>query len=126
MGCSKLLVAELIRRHAALGKECAVEGALIAVTAEIGDLGYRIGRILQQRACTVNAQRVDVLPEIDVQLLGKNVAQVDAADAKCMGGALQGERLGEVLGNVVQHLESQRGMGIAPAGGHRQTGEQVG
>lgn len=125
-GMSVKLGAVLVRGHIALGQESAVECAGIAVAAQVGDLGNGIGGIPQEGAGAVDAQGVDVLAEIDVQLLGEDVAQVDAADAKGMGGAFQGERFGKMLGDIVQHLVAQAGMHVLFNGLQVQAVEQVG
>ena len=103
-----------------------MEGTLVSVAAKIRHLGYGIGRVAQQRTGAVNPQRIDILTEIDMQLLGENMGQVDPADAQCMGGILQRERLGEMLRNVMQHLIGQTGMRIASTLGQRQARKQIG
>ena len=79
----------LVGRHAALGQEGTVEGALVAVAALVGDLGDGVVRVAQQRAGAVDAQCVDVLAEVDVQLLGENMAEVNSADAQGLSHIFQ-------------------------------------
>ena len=63
----------LLGRHIALTQECPVEGAGIAKTAQIRYLGDGVLRITQQLAGIIDAQRVNILTEIDVQALRKNM-----------------------------------------------------
>ena len=51
-----------------------MKGALITVSAQLGNLGYGIGGIPQQHPRPVDAQGIDLLAEIDIELLGENVA----------------------------------------------------
>lgn len=51
-----------------------MEGARIVIAAQKGNLCDGKLRVAQEIGCFVNTQGVDILPEVDVQLLGEDVA----------------------------------------------------
>lgn len=66
--------AVVVRGHAHLGEKCAVEGARIVIAAQKGNLCDGKLRVAQKIGCFVDTQGVDILPEVDVQLLGEDMA----------------------------------------------------
>ena len=107
-------------------QECAVEGSRVFIAAHVGDFRDGVCRVLQKRTGAVDAQRIDVLAEIDFQLLREDVRQMDAADAQRAGSAFKRKRFGIVFGNVVQHLVREAGMDIFIHCAKRHASEKIG
>ena len=93
--------------HADLGEERAMERAGVVISAGVGHFLDGIGRVLQKRAGIFNAHAVDEFPEIHVQALGEDMAQMASADAHGHGDAVESQRLLNMIGYIQEHPVNQ-------------------
>jgi len=93
--------------HADLGEERPMERAGVVISAGVGHFLDGIGRVLQKRAGIFNAHAVDEFPEIHVQALGEDMAQMASADAHGHGDAVESQWLLNMIGYIQEHPVNQ-------------------
>ena len=98
----------MLRGQAAqLRLEGPAEGAHIGIAAGVADLGQGHVRVPHQQAGLADPDRVDEPAEIGVHPFREEVAQVGHADAQGPGGALQGDFLKGMVGDIVDDPVAQ-------------------
>lgn len=90
----------IARGHADLREEGTMEGAGVVISAGVGDFLDGIGGILQKSAGVFNAHAVDEFPEIHMQALGEDVAQMASADAHGQGDTVEREGFLNMVGDI--------------------------